>query len=169
MDIETRNVDFKDPDFHKKAEMLCAVMKSDIHPTCPLAVDTSVVGNWWRLVASMRWADRIVGHNLIGFDMPIIRATLGDAFTEEQFDDLFMGKVFDTLHELKACHGKRYSLANLALWNGMEPKKFATSENMGELWDTGREYEVIAHCKRDVEIVEGVYNLVRQDKLRLEY
>ena len=169
LDIETRNVNFKDPGFHKAAFMLCAVMKSDIHPFLETTSELRESG-WWKLVVSMEWADRIVGHNILGFDLPIIRQQLLGFYAAEEFDAKFLPKAYDTCGLLYEKHGKRYSLANLAKWNGLGEKTLQDeNRSMGELWDAGEYSKVLMHCAHDVKLVEGVYRLMQEDKLILEY
>ncbi len=129
---------------------------------------TSVVG-LLNFLFAVRDADVVVGHNILGFDLPIIERFAGDSLGGEsswepgaEFWEDVRAKSFDTLAHLHEKHGKRYGLGKLAEWNDLGEKGIIGSD-CGDLWQNGERIKVMEYCESDVALSKSLYELIKGD------
>lgn len=101
-------------------------------------------------------ADRIVGFNSIGFDVPALSPYLPPHWPKL--------KHFDILSQIKNATGKRMSLNSLAKGT-LGTTKNDTGENAIKYWNAG-DPESLAklkkYCEMDVAITRDIYDNVRE-------
>jgi hypothetical protein len=108
-------------------------------------------------------ADEIVGHNLIGFDLPFIfQRCLAQSLCAPPFVDLSEYKVrgvFDTMHRWWLGAKKNISLDDLAWALGLESSKTAEVEGskVFELYSEGRLLDIREYNLNDVRLTRKVY------------
>jgi uncharacterized protein YggU (UPF0235/DUF167 family) len=74
-------------------------------------------------------------------------------------------KVYDFYDVCRSLFGCPFPLESLAEFNKEIPAKLGSSENAPELWNLGKIQELMEYCKRDVEILLGLYN--KRKRLRV--
>jgi DEAD/DEAH box helicase domain-containing protein len=118
---------------------------------------------YWFLETCRSEGCTIVGHNIRSFDWEV----LAGEFEERGLvvDGRGWGpgaaKLLDTLASLHATLGWRPSLQSLALHNLGEGKSMDGAEAPG-LWKRGMRAQVIAYCRRDVDLTRRVWLHGRQ-------
>jgi DEAD/DEAH box helicase domain-containing protein len=104
-------------------------------------------------------ADRIVGFNSIGFDIPALSPYLPSHWPKL--------KHFDILNEIKKVEGKRVSLDSLAKAT-LGSKKNDSGENAIKYWMQGTPdalTKLKKYCEMDVKITTRIYDHARDNKL----
>jgi DEAD/DEAH box helicase domain-containing protein len=102
-------------------------------------------------------ADRIVGFNSIGFDVPALSPYLPSHWSKL--------KHFDILDEIKKSEGKRMSLDALAKAT-LGTKKSDNGENAIKYWEAGDPEslkKLQKYCESDVAITRDLYDHVLKD------
>ena len=103
-------------------------------------------------------ADRIIGFNSFGFDVPALSPYLPAHWSKL--------KHFDILDEIKKVEGKRVSLDSLAKAT-LGTKKNDSGENAIKYWEAG-DAESLAklkkYCEMDVEITTKIYDQALKNK-----
>lgn len=108
-------------------------------------------------------ADEIVGHNLIGFDLPFIfQRCLAHGLSVRPFVDLGeynVRGVFDTMHHWWLGAKRSISLDDLAWALGLESSKTAEVEGskVFELYTAGRLADIREYNLKDVRLTRKVY------------
>ena len=100
------------------------------------------------LVAALRGAELVVGYNVLRFDYEVLRA-----YTADPLSDL---PTVDMLHDLYHTLGWRPKLENVAAATLGETKS-ADGIQAVHWFRQGRLDEVIAYCRRDVEVTWRLY------------
>lgn len=103
-------------------------------------------------------ADRIIGFNSIGFDVPALSPYLPSYWPKL--------KHFDILAEVKKVIGKRVSLDSIAKAT-LQSTKNDSGENAVKYWNlaTPEALEKLRiYCEMDVEITTKIYDFVRKNK-----
>ena len=103
-------------------------------------------------------ADRIIGFNSIGFDVPALSPYLPAHWAKL--------KHFDILDELRKVEGKRMSLDSLAKAT-LNSTKNDSGENAIKYWDEHTEESLAKlkkYCEMDVEITRDVYDFAIKNK-----
>lgn len=102
--------------------------------------------------------DTIVGHNVIGFDLP--RLHLAAARTVPSLArrlSEYRGHRHAVVDTMRLAMGmERCRLADLAAALGLEGKSGDGSQ-VHDLWLSGRQDEIAAYCLQDVEVTRAVY------------
>ena len=106
------------------------------------------------------WAAHVVGHNVLGFDIPrlhITSARLGNVLAGwfNKVSEDHRKRVTDTMH-LAFPTRERVSLADLAGALGVGEKSGHGSEVL-PLWLEGRQSDITDYCLNDVSITRKVY------------
>jgi hypothetical protein len=107
--------------------------------------------------------DEIVGHNLLGFDLPFIyQRCLVNGVTARPFVDLSEYRVrgvFDTMHAWWLGAKRFVSLDDIAWALGIESSKTATAEGskVFELYQAGKLAEIREYNLNDVRVTRKVY------------
>ena len=102
----------------------------------------------------LRSADKLIGHNIIGYDLPAIKTVAGI--------DLSNKKIVDTLVLSRLFHPTREGGHGLESWG------YRLKFNKGEYgqnedaWDAYC-HEMLEYCKRDVELNTKVYMALRKE------
>lgn len=102
-------------------------------------------------------ADRIIGFNSIGFDVPALSPYCPPVFPKLNH--------FDILAHVKESHGKRISLDALARAT-LGTQKNDTGENAIAYWQKGDSQSLTKlkkYCEMDVKITTGIYDFGRKN------
>ena len=95
----------------------------------------------------------LLGHNIIGFDLPVLKNAL---------DIYCIGKYFntksyiDTSHLISKEHGERYTLNNL-VQHTLKQEKLMDSADAPSAWRDGKYAEVAEYCLKDCELVYDLW------------
>jgi DEAD/DEAH box helicase domain-containing protein len=103
------------------------------------------------LFDALSQADLIVGHNIIGFDYPVL-----DAYASFNVPGRYKKKTFDTLHELYKVTGRRIGLQDLGHRN-LGRGKTGEAVMMPHLWRDGQHDLVKEYCANDVRLVRDIF------------
>ena len=96
---------------------------------------------------------KLLGHNIISFDLPILKNAL-DIYCIKKYMDK---KAFiDTSQYLNKEYGERYSLSNL-VQNTLDSDKIMNSEDAHVVWKAGGYEEVAKYCLKDCELVYDLW------------
>jgi hypothetical protein len=110
--------------------------------------------------------DEIVGHNLIGFDLPFIfqRCLVNDIAAKPLVDlgEYRVRGVFDTMHAWWLGAKRHVSLDDIAWALGIESSKTATAEGskVFELYQAGKLAEIREYNLNDVRVTRKVYERI---------
>jgi len=139
-DIETNPIDFSLGTTVQQAHTILCICAKDI--------DTNETFTWTEggSIDFLERADELIGHNIIEFDLPVLRERLG--FSPR-------AKVTDTLVLSRLAYPDREGGHGLAAWGGR--LGYAKSEYNDFNSVTP---ELIAYCQRDVDLNQKVYSLV---------
>jgi DEAD/DEAH box helicase domain-containing protein len=112
--------------------------------------------DWWEaqaadLLDELRRAERIVGFNLNRFDYRVL-SLYGDTSGLDA-----PHQTFDLLDEIVRQTGHRASLSRLAAHNLGEAKALESGVQAVRLWKAGALEELVAYCRRDVELTRRLY------------
>jgi DEAD/DEAH box helicase domain-containing protein len=110
--------------------------------------------DWWEaqaadLLDELRRAELIVGFNVNVFDYRVLSLYGNSSDLEE--------RTFDMLDEIFQQTGKRVGLNTLSVLNLGEAKVFESGVSAVRLWKTGKLEELVAYCRRDVELTKRLY------------
>ena len=107
--------------------------------------------------------DEIVGHNVIGFDLPFIfqRCLINDICVPSlvNLGEYHVRGVFDTMHRWWSGAKKNVSLDDIAWALGIESSKTAAVEGskVFDLYHAGRLAEIREYNLNDVRVTRKVY------------
>lgn len=107
-----------------------------------------------RLLPYLIAADRVVGHNIERFDLPVLAGALGRPVAEVLAT--FKGRIIDTWADCRVATGRMLSLDALARGSLGEGKS-GNGADAPRLWREGKREEVVAYCRRDVDLTRRVY------------
>ena len=109
--------------------------------------------------------DKVVAHNLIGFDAPVLRNVWGINITVSQaVDTLVMSRLFHPTQD------GGHSLKSWGIRLGIDKMEFDVED-----FDSGLNDEMLEYCKRDVDVLEKLYLRLEKemmnwgDSIRLEH
>ena len=104
---------------------------------------------------------KLLGHNIISFDLPILKNAL-DIYCIKKYMDK---KAFiDTSQYLNKEYGERYSLSNL-VQNTLDSDKIMNSEDAPVVWKAGGYEEVAKYCLKDCELVYDLWKYGVEKKM----
>ncbi|HEY73934.1 MAG: helicase [Chloroflexi bacterium] len=106
------------------------------------------------LIAALREADLVVGYNVLRFDYEVLRA-----YTDDPLADLPTVDMMRDLHQTLGWRPKLDGLAAATLGEG----KSADGIQAVHWFRAGKLDQVIAYCRKDVEVTWGVYDFGRQN------
>lgn len=95
----------------------------------------------------------LLGHNIVGFDLPVLKNALDIYCIKKYLDDK---SYVDTSHYLSKEHGERYSLSNLVS-NTLGSDKLMNSEDAPKVWKSGGYSEVAEYCLKDCQLVYDLW------------
>jgi len=112
--------------------------------------------DWWEaqaadLLDELHRASLIVGFNVNRFDYRVLSLYGRSEDLEE--------KTFDMLDEIFEQQGRRVSLNRLAILNLGEAKTLESGVQAIRLYRQGRLEELVAYCRRDVELTKRLYEV----------
>jgi len=96
---------------------------------------------------------KILGHNLMGFDLPVLRDALDCGYAGElmKSDD-----VIDTSALLRSSTGMSHHLEDVCK-HTLGSGKSGKSEDAPRLWDEGKFVEVADYCLKDCQLVYDMW------------
>ena len=105
--------------------------------------------------------DLIVGFNILNFDWKLL-----EAFSVQIPRD----KIYDIYLEIKRAadagkYDKGFNLKNLAIVNNISQKS-GDGAIAPEMWQQGKQKEVIDYCLQDVKVTKELLDLIMEGKLR---
>ena len=100
------------------------------------------------LIEKLKTGDLVVGFNIVDFDYAVLKA-----YTSFRFQQL---KTFDLLQEVSRQLGYRLSLGHLA-HKTLNTEKSADGLQSLQWFKEGKMDEIIAYCKKDVEITKDLF------------
>ena len=107
-------------------------------------------------IALLESADVLIGHNIIMYDMPVLKKITGKTFNARLVDTFLLSQLLDFNRKLKYSVG-RHGLANWGEYFGV-PKP---EQNQWLVWENN----MLHRCVEDVRINIRVYNqLVKEQK-----
>lgn len=95
----------------------------------------------------------ILGHNIVSFDLPILKNSMDIYCIRKYLDDK---RYIDTSRLLTADYGERFKLQNLGE-NTLKQDKLMDSADAPKLWKMGRYDEVVEYCLKDTQIVYDLW------------
>lgn len=95
----------------------------------------------------------LLGHNIVAFDLPILRDSLDIYCIRKYLDEK---KYIDTSKVLLKEHGERFQLKNLVKCT-MQDAKLMDSADAPKLWKMGRYNEVVDYCMKDTQLVYDLW------------
>jgi hypothetical protein len=96
---------------------------------------------------------KLLGHNIISFDLPILKNALDIYCIKKYLDEK---AYIDTSLYLNKTHGERFSLSNL-VQNTLGVDKLMNSEDAPVVWKAGGYEEVAKYCLKDCELVYDLW------------
>jgi len=118
--------------------------------------------DWWEaqagdLLEELDKAELIVGYNVTKFDYRVLSLYGSTAGLD--------AKTFDLLDEIVLQRGRRCSLASVAMLNLGEAKGLESGVMAVSLWKTGELEQLIAYCRKDVELTRRLYQMWEEQGL----
>ena len=95
----------------------------------------------------------LLGHNIAGFDLPILRDSMDIFCITKYIKDK---KYIDNSKALRKGHGERYQLKNLGKFT-MNDFKLMESSDAPRLWKMGKYDEVVEYCMKDTQLVYDLW------------
>lgn len=136
--------------------------------TCEFHLNESkTLAQFWNFLKKLRFdpqRDLIVGHNILGFDLPFLYQrsmifSVPPTF-ELEFNPYRSQPIYDTMRQWAKLNPREFiGLEELALAFGLEcPKKGSVNgENMLEAYMQGRHKEIRQYCMADVRCTREIY------------
>jgi len=106
------------------------------------------------LIAALRGADLVIGYNVLRFDYEVLRA-----YSDDPLTDLPTLDMLRDLHRTLGWRPKLDSIAAATLGEG----KSADGLQAVRWFREGKLDEVIAYCRKDVEVTWRVYDFGRKN------
>lgn len=104
---------------------------------------------------------KLLGHNIIGFDLPVLKNAL-DIYCIKKYLD--KRAYIDTSRSLNKEHGERFTLSNL-VQHTLGSDKIMTSEDAPVVWKAGGYSEVAEYCLKDCELVYDLWKYGVENKM----
>ena len=101
----------------------------------------------------LQQADRIIGHNILGYDIPVIKKLMG-------VDLYHPDKVIDTLVLSRLINPTREGGHSIAKWG----YKLGLPKKDSPEWDTFTK-EMLSYCERDVDINYKLFNYLKKESI----
>lgn len=96
---------------------------------------------------------KLLGHNIIGFDLPVLKNSLDIYCIKKYLDEK---AYIDTSLYLTKEYGEKYSLDNLAI-HTLGSEKLMNSVDAPAVWKAGRYSEVAEYCLQDCVLVYDLW------------
>jgi len=111
-------------------------------------------------------AEVIIGHNLIGFDVPVLKKVLNYNYKGEVFDTLLMSRLIwtnllDTDYKCKELPAKLYGRHSLEAWGyrvGLRKGDYQEHSDFSEY-----NLDMLEYCQNDVEVTHLLYNKITKE------
>ncbi len=155
-EISKRRILFLDLETQRSAEEVGGWHNKHLMRVAAAVVYDSMEDQYWvyqedrvhELVEKLKTAELIVGFNIADFDYMVLRG-----YSSFRFAEL---PTFDLLHDISRQLGYRLSLNHLALQT-LATLKTADGLQSLQWFKEGKIEEVIAYCKKDVEITKNLF------------
>jgi len=105
---------------------------------------------------------KLLGHNIIGFDLPALRDSM-DIFITRKYLDSKDTRCIDTSRLMTKASGKRVQLDNLAKCN-LGEQKSGDGLTAVRWWGEGKYEEVAKYCLLDSQLSLNVYKMGVENK-----
>ena len=154
-DIETNDLDFDDGNWLPQVHTVhCLVIQNVETGQLESFYDTEGVrelgtGRILEGIQKLRSADELVGHNIIQFDLPVLRKLYGFEFS---------GRVFDTLVASRTLYPDRVGGHSLEVWGSRLHYPKGDSPSFTEF-----SIEMLRYCEQDVRLNTKVYESLRKE------
>ncbi len=120
-------------------------------------------GEETKIIEALNSFDLIVGHNVLGFDYPVLSANFNGDIVGH-----YRPKTLDTFDELKKItNGQWIGLDDLAKLN-LGKNKTEDSKKAPAMWREGKKERVREYCKNDVLLLKEIYYYAKE-KGKLKY
>ena len=111
-------------------------------------------------------AEVIIGHNLIGFDVPVLKKVLNYNYKGEVFDTLLMSRLIwtnllDTDYKCKELPAKLYGRHTLEAWGyrvGLRKGDYQEHSDFSEY-----NLDMLEYCQNDVEVTHLLYDKITKE------
>ena len=111
-------------------------------------------------------AEVIIGHNLIGFDVPVLKKVLNYNYKGEVFDTLLMSRLIwtnllDTDYKCKELPAKLYGRHSLEAWGyrvGLRKGDYQEHSDFSEY-----NLDMLEYCQNDVEVTHLLYDKITKE------
>tara|TARA_R100001463_G_scaffold48814_3_gene98233 strand:+ start:1767 stop:2360 length:594 start_codon:yes stop_codon:yes gene_type:complete len=103
----------------------------------------------------------LLGHNIIGFDLPVMKNAMDIYCIKKYLDDK---SYIDTSMLINKQHGERYSLNNL-VQNTLGENKIMDSADAPLVWKSGGYSEVAEYCLKDCQLVYDLWQYGQNNKM----
>ena len=124
-------------------------------------------------------ADQIIGHNIIGYDLPVLEKLLGYTYKGETFDTLVASRTIwphlgQVDSENKRIPKKLWGSHSLKAWGyRLGDHKGEFNDGSTEVWDVFTQ-EMLEYCIQDTQVTKTLLGLIHskgfsEDALRLEH
>ena len=128
------------------------IVAQDVDTGDVFTFDVTQLDEGYELLKS---ADKLIGHNIIGYDLPAIKTVAGIDMSKNK-------KIVDTLVLSRLFHPTREGGHGLESWGyrlKFNKGEYGQNENA---WDAYC-HEMLEYCKRDVELNTKVYMALRKE------
>ncbi len=139
-DCETNALDFSTGDFIKQVTDVWCIVAYDIDKNkwYQYPKDSGIMINPPPIITLLEEADELIGHNIIQFDIPVLR---------REFDFRPSGRIRDTLVESRLLYPDRPGGHSLKAWGERLGEQKDDFDNFGQYSE-----EMLRYCKRDVHV-----------------
>ena len=111
-------------------------------------------------------AEVIIGHNLIGFDVPVLKKVLNYNYKGEVFDTLLMSRLIwtnllDTDYKCRELPAKLYGRHSLEAWGyrvGLRKGDYQEHSDFSEY-----NLDMLEYCQNDVEVTHLLYDKITKE------
>jgi DNA polymerase I len=133
----------------------CGVIKSitgEVYKLDPQSIEDS-------LISTLSEFDVLIGHNVIGYDFPLIKKVLGWEFSGKVVDTLIMSRLLNPKRVVPPnCPNKRAGPHSIESW-GWRVGRGKPEHNDWSVYST----EMLHRCSEDVEILQLVYKALMEE------
>ncbi|MCA9388757.1 ribonuclease H-like domain-containing protein [Candidatus Berkelbacteria bacterium] len=119
--------------------------------------EQEILVNFWQLIKDSRL---LVGHNIIGFDLPFIfkRSVVNNIEPTLKIDLKNKSSIFDTMREWDGWSNSYTGLDQLASILGFKSSKNGIDgSKVWQYHQAGRDEEIYNYCLADVELTRKIY------------
>jgi len=150
------------------SQIHCIVMRDMSNPEEPMMFDPDPERAVITGVKQLERADVLIGHNIIGFDVPLIKEQYDFNFKGDLIDTLVLSRIFypnigerDYMRKPSGMPQKLYGRHSLEAW-GYRLKCFKGDfGKQGGAWETYTP-EMLSYCVTDTEVTLRLFELMQR-------